>query len=93
MIADHTNLFSQLIARTAKDIEQLIDSLPSEESSADLQASSLKKLETENQEAADKLVEVSIYFSNFHPTVIPHNLKQSKFENFYCRRLRKERPY
>ncbi len=55
---DHTNLFSSLIARTAKDIEQLVDSLPSEESSAELQASSLRKLEEENAEAADKLAEV-----------------------------------
>ena len=55
---DHTNLFSQLIARTAKDIELLIDSLPSEESSAELQASSLTKLEKENAEAARKLEEV-----------------------------------
>lgn len=56
--SDHTNLFSQLIAHTAKDIEQLIDSLPSDESSADLQASSLKKLEDENAEAAEKLANV-----------------------------------
>ena len=35
--ADHALLFAQLIARTAKDIDVLIDSLPSEESSAELQ--------------------------------------------------------
>ena len=51
-------MFSQLIARTAKDIELLIDSLPSEESSSDLQASSLLKLEKENAEAAARLEDV-----------------------------------
>ncbi|TRY70385.1 hypothetical protein TCAL_08909 [Tigriopus californicus] len=55
---DHTSLFAQLIARTAKDIEILIDSLPAEESSSELQASSLQKLEKDNQEAAQKLEDV-----------------------------------
>jgi len=32
-------LFAQLIARTAKDIDVLIDSLPSEDSSPELQVS------------------------------------------------------
>ena len=54
-ISDHTHLFAQLIARTAKDIEVLIDSLPSEESSAELQSVSLQKLEDDNQESAAKL--------------------------------------
>ena len=35
---DHTQLFAQMIARTGKDIEVLIDSLPGEESTAELQA-------------------------------------------------------
>jgi len=52
---DHTQLFAQLIARSAKDIEVLIDSLPSEESSAELQSASLEKLEEENRESALKL--------------------------------------
>ena len=47
-----------MIARTAKDIEVLIDSLPSEESSAELQSMGLKKLESENEEAAKKLEKV-----------------------------------
>eukprot|EP00093_Oithona_nana_P000909 00909.XXX_2476_3150_1 [CDS] Oithona nana genome sequencing. len=55
---DHTHLFAQLIARTAKDIEVLIDSLPNEESSIELQSASLQKLEEENLEAAHKLEEV-----------------------------------
>ena len=52
---DHTHLFVQMIARTAKDIEVLIDSLPSEESSTELQSAGLKKLESENEQAARKL--------------------------------------
>lgn len=55
---DHTHLFAQLIARTAKDIEVLIDSLPSEESSAELQSASLIKLEEENREAAKRLEDI-----------------------------------
>jgi len=35
--ADEAALFAQLIARTAKDIDILIDSLPSEDSSPELQ--------------------------------------------------------
>ena len=60
IFADHTPLFAQLIARTAKDIEVLIDSLPSEESSAELQSASLNKLEEDNKESAAKLEEVRI---------------------------------
>jgi mediator of RNA polymerase II transcription subunit 21 len=51
-------LFAQLIARNAKDIELLIESLPSEESSLELQEASLHKLEKENGEAAQKLEDV-----------------------------------
>lgn len=35
--AEYAQLFAALIARTAKDIDVLIDSLPSEESTAALQ--------------------------------------------------------
>ena len=38
---DEAALFAQLIARTAKDIDVLIDSLPSEDSSPELQVSLL----------------------------------------------------
>ncbi|XP_023930513.1 mediator of RNA polymerase II transcription subunit 21 isoform X2 [Lingula anatina] len=55
---EYAVLFAKLIARTAKDIDVLIDSLPSEESSAELQAASLKRLEAENQDAARRLEEV-----------------------------------
>ncbi|XP_009071435.1 PREDICTED: mediator of RNA polymerase II transcription subunit 21-like, partial [Acanthisitta chloris] len=51
-------LFAALIARTAKDIDVLIDSLPSEESTAALQTASLYRLEEENHEAAARLEEV-----------------------------------
>ncbi|KAG8142592.1 hypothetical protein E2320_005803 [Naja naja] len=52
------SLFAALIARTAKDIDVLIDSLPSEESTATLQAANLYRLEEENHEAAARLEEV-----------------------------------
>ncbi|XP_072033971.1 mediator of RNA polymerase II transcription subunit 21-like isoform X2 [Amphiura filiformis] len=55
---DFTSLFAQLIARTAKDIDVLIDSLPSEESTEELQNASLQRLEEDNQEAAQRLAEV-----------------------------------
>ncbi|XP_064619688.1 mediator of RNA polymerase II transcription subunit 21-like [Lineus longissimus] len=55
---DYAPLFAQLIARTAKDIDVLIDSLPSEESSTDLQAACLRRLEAENNDAARRLEEV-----------------------------------
>ncbi|NXF07729.1 MED21 polymerase, partial [Smithornis capensis] len=54
----YAQLFAALIARTAKDIDVLIDSLPSEESTAALQAASLHRLEEENHEAAARLEEV-----------------------------------
>lgn len=46
--------------RCAKDIDTLIESLPNEDSSQELQAQSLRRLELENQEAAKRLEEVSI---------------------------------
>lgn len=52
---DYVQLFTTLIARCAKDIDTLIESLPSEESSAELQLASLRQLEQENQDAADRL--------------------------------------
>ncbi|OXU22060.1 hypothetical protein TSAR_006625 [Trichomalopsis sarcophagae] len=55
---DYAALFATLIARCAKDIDTLIDSLPSEESSQELQVASLGRLEQENQEAAEQLEDV-----------------------------------
>ncbi|KAJ8670602.1 hypothetical protein QAD02_001861 [Eretmocerus hayati] len=55
---DYASLFATLIARCAKDIDTLIDSLPSEESSQELQVASLSRLEQENQEAAEQLEEI-----------------------------------
>jgi len=50
-------LFATLISRTAKDIDFLIESLPSEECSPALQAASLHKLESESYAAGSKLEE------------------------------------
>lgn len=55
-------LFATLISRCAKDIDTLIESLPSEESSTELQVQSLRRLEAENKEAAEQLEEVCCYF-------------------------------
>lgn len=55
---DYAQLFAALITRCAKDIDALIESLPNEESSNDLQHQCLRKLEQENQEAAERLEEV-----------------------------------
>ncbi|KAK6968022.1 mediator of RNA polymerase II transcription subunit 21 [Biomphalaria glabrata] len=55
---DYAALFAKLITRTAKDIDVLIDNLPSEDSSTELQVASLQKLELENQEEAEKLEEI-----------------------------------
>lgn len=55
---DYAQLFSTLITRCAKDIDQLIDSLPSDDSSQELQIQSLQILEEENKEQSEKLVEV-----------------------------------
>lgn len=48
-------LFTTLIARCSKDIDTLIESLPCEESSTEMQLQSLRMLEAENQEAAERL--------------------------------------
>ncbi|XP_054259751.1 mediator of RNA polymerase II transcription subunit 21-like [Macrosteles quadrilineatus] len=55
---DYAHLFASLIAKTAKDIDTLIESLPNEESSTELQMASLRRLEQDNQEAAERLEEV-----------------------------------
>lgn len=58
---DYAMLFATLISRCAKDIDTLIESLPSEESSTELQVQSLRRLEAENKEAAEQLEEVGFY--------------------------------
>lgn len=55
---DYAQLFSTLITRCAKDIDQLIDSLPSDESSQELQVQSLQMLEEENRIESEKLEDV-----------------------------------
>lgn len=62
---DYAMLFATLISRCAKDIDTLIESLPSEESSTELQVQSLKRLEAENKEAAEHLEEVHRYSLSF----------------------------
>lgn len=57
-LEDNAQLFSTLISRCAKDIDTLIESLPNEDSSVELQVASLKKLEVENAEAAERLEEI-----------------------------------
>lgn len=57
-VSDYAALFANLIARCAKDIDTLIESLPSEESSQELQVASLSRLEQENQQAGEQLEEV-----------------------------------
>lgn len=54
---DYPTLFAQQIVRTAKEIDVLIESLPSEDSTPELQAASLRRLELDNQEAATRLEE------------------------------------
>ncbi|XP_061389134.1 mediator of RNA polymerase II transcription subunit 21 [Musca vetustissima] len=55
---DYAQLFAQLISRCAKDIDTLIESLPNDDSSIEMQNQSLKRLEVENQEAAERLEEI-----------------------------------
>lgn len=53
---DHKKMFATLVARNAKDIDVLIDSLPSEESCAELQTNSMRELEVTGEEAAARLL-------------------------------------
>ncbi|XP_055923346.1 mediator of RNA polymerase II transcription subunit 21 [Eupeodes corollae] len=55
---DFAQLFAQLISRCAKDIDTLIESLPNEDNSTELQNQSLKRLEVENQESSERLEEI-----------------------------------
>ena len=52
---NYGELFATMIARTVKDIDFLIDALPSEKSTTDLQMKSLRQLEIENDKAYDDL--------------------------------------
>jgi mediator of RNA polymerase II transcription subunit 21 len=54
---DYAQLFSTLITRCAKDIDHLIDSLPSDESSQEVQVKSLEILEEENRAESSTLEE------------------------------------
>lgn len=55
---DYAELFAQMVSRSAKDIDTLIESLPNEENSIEAQNQSLSMLEYENQLAADNLEEI-----------------------------------
>ena len=55
IIIDNAALFANLIARTAQDIDTLIDSLPSKELTPEKQVDTLRKLEHENQQSAERL--------------------------------------
>lgn len=55
---DYAQVFSTLISRCAKDIDTIIESLPNEDCSQELQFASLLMLEQENKEAAERLEEV-----------------------------------
>lgn len=59
--------------RCAKDIDTLIESLPNEESSQEIQAQSFRRLEVENQEAAKLLEEVRWKFIVFQKNI--HQLR------------------
>lgn len=52
---NYSQFFASLIARTVKDIDYLIDALPSEKSTLDLQMKSLQQLENENNTAHEDL--------------------------------------
>lgn len=54
---DHSKLFAKLITRTAKDIDLLIESLPNREADTELQESHIRRLEAENAEQAQELIE------------------------------------
>ncbi|XP_041347912.1 mediator of RNA polymerase II transcription subunit 21-like [Gigantopelta aegis] len=83
---DYAVLFSKLIARTAKDIDVLIDSLPSEESTFELQMASLRKLEMENQESSKHLESVvhsgEVLLENIQNAL--HDIAQSQL---YCQAM------
>uniref|UniRef100_A0A6M2DTZ2 Mediator of RNA polymerase II transcription subunit 21 n=1 Tax=Xenopsylla cheopis TaxID=163159 RepID=A0A6M2DTZ2_XENCH len=55
---DYAQLFSILISRCAKDIDTIIESLPNEDNSNESQVNSLRVLESENQETAERLEEI-----------------------------------
>lgn len=52
---NYSQFFASLIARTVKDIDYLIDALPSEKSTLELQMKSLQQLENENNAAHNDL--------------------------------------
>ncbi|XP_065561486.1 mediator of RNA polymerase II transcription subunit 21-like [Artemia franciscana] len=80
---DLAKIYAEQIARTAKDIDVLIESLPSEESTTDLQVASLQKLEHENFEAALKLESVVKEGETLleHLQKVLHEIAQSQLQS------------
>ncbi|KAF7489093.1 Mediator of RNA polymerase II transcription subunit 21 [Sarcoptes scabiei] len=56
--ADNSKFFAKLITKTAKDIDLIIDSLPSRDMEPELQEAHIRRLEDENREEARKLEEI-----------------------------------
>lgn len=81
---DYAMLFATLISRCAKDIDTLIESLPSEDSSTDMQVQSLRRLEAENKEAAEQLEEVSSPFCIY---VLKQGYSEYCVNNFTYKKL------
>jgi tRNA pseudouridine-54 N-methylase len=52
---ENAKLFASLIARKAKDIDALINSLPTAECSLEIQSENLRTLEKQNQDISMKL--------------------------------------
>lgn len=55
---DLAQLFAQLVGRKARDIDVLVESLPSEDSSSELQMAALRQLTLENEAAHQQLQQV-----------------------------------
>ncbi|KAK7595406.1 hypothetical protein V9T40_013231 [Parthenolecanium corni] len=66
---DFAQLFAIQIARTARDIDAVIDSLPNDEQSLEIQVAGLKRLEQENQAAAKRLKDEVEHGESLHEQV------------------------
>jgi len=55
VVLENIQIFSKLISRTVKDIDIIVSSLPSKESTTDLQYEKLEKLNSDNQTHAEQL--------------------------------------
>merc|ERR1711944_386564 len=55
VVIENINVFSNLISRTVKDIDIIVSSLPSKDSTTDTQYQKLETLNSDNQTHADQL--------------------------------------